>query len=238
MSEFDIKCEYELRMRENIINTEYPIIFNRINWDKIEDEMMNLVKFQKQTNTIIPYLFHPVNLNDKYDEFWNYLNQITWDDDLLFLEHQLYLNSNKRYTYDEVYEFITENPQWEDLVYYQKDPNLIYDDFLEEMSGNYPFRFNHINWKYIDSIIDDLYNYQIGEDKPLIPWLIFMKEPENMSQNYYNKAYKIFEYYEKKEDEGCLEFQDYYNNVSENSYDKFYEFIKQHPQWSKIVYRD
>ncbi len=239
------KYNMEFDLRTYRINKNYPIIFNRVNWNEVESNMKNLCEFQKEQNIVIPETFRPLNPgNDpegRYNNFYKKIDEILYEDPKKRELIGSYRNSEKRSSYDDVYEFIKNYPEWNKLVFYDKNYNNIYDEFLTIHQKNYPIKFNKINWKYVDQIISKLYKLTVNEEKPIIPYVLFMFKPKGMSETYYNISYKIYKFYESEAEKGNKNFEEwkyYEDNAQRNGYDNFYEFIMAYPEFSDIVYFD
>lgn len=239
------KYNMESDLRVWRINDNYPITFNRVNWREVEANMENLCKFQKEHNIIVPETFRPFNPgNDPqeiYNKFYKNIDKILYQDPEKSKLIGPYRTSKKRSTYDDVYEFIQQYPEWNKLVFYDKNYNDIYDEFLTIHQKNYPELFNRINWEYVDQIIDKLYDLTRFEEKPIIPYVLFMFKPVGMSKNYYKISSKIYEYYESEAEKGNKNFEKwkyYEDSAQRNGYDNFYKFIINYPEFSDIVYFD
>lgn len=233
MSEYSTKKNrLERHMRERL-NPDYPILFNRINWDEVDNSIDELCEFQRENDYLIPMilLYYPP-LHDKIYPILQEENKT------------LYFIGKKRakdaVTYDSMYEFIQLFPQFEKLVFYDEDPNYIYDELLTIHRKDYPILFNRINWKYVDQIIDKLYELHLLEKKPIIPDNLFMFEPEGMSENYQRKTHKIANYYLSEAENGNKLFEDwcYKDDNKLCNYDSMYEFIMEYPEFKDIVYFD
>ncbi|PAV07608.1 hypothetical protein [Methanosphaera cuniculi] len=234
----DMKLDMELYLRRRI-NKEYPILFNRVNWQVLEENMDNLVEFQKQHERILPLNFRP-NLveNDPKGIYELFSKKII---EAIFSRKsnywQVYRHDPNSGYYDDVYEFIQEFPEWSKLVYYDEDPYNPYDDILTIQYKDYPILFNRFNWQYISQNIRKLYQLTLNEKKPVIPPILFMYDIciKNMSENYKNISDKIYEYYESEEEKG----NEYFKNWDKKyDYDSVYEFIMTYPEFKDIVYFD
>lgn len=240
-----IKNSMELNLRRLRINKDYPILFNRVNWKEVEANMENLCEFQRENDRYLPITFRPPYPGNDPDEIYPKFNMkidnIMYDDPKKSKLVGLYNTSEKLGSYDDVYEFLQKYPEWKKLVFYDRNPNDIYDEFLTIHQKNYPIKFNKINWKFIDQNIDKLYDLTLYEEKPIIPYVLFMFKPEGMSKNYYEISSKIYEYYELEAEKGNKNFEkwEYFDDdASINSYDTVYEFIMAYPEFSDIVYFD
>ncbi len=115
------------------ITKNYPILFNRVNWQILEENMEELIEFQKQHDDILlPITFRPfIVSNDPEGIYETYTRKVieaimktcpgNWSP---------YRRDPKSGTYDDVYEFIQKYPEWKKLVYYDENLNNIYNEFL------------------------------------------------------------------------------------------------------------
>lgn len=235
------KCSKEVCLQRRI-NKEYPVLFNRVNWQVLEENMDNLVEFQKQHERVLPLNFRPdLVRNDPKGIYELFSKKII---EAIFSRKsnywQVYRHDPNSGYYDDVYEFIQEFPEWSKLVYYDENPNSPYDDLLTVRFKDYPLLFNKFNWDIIDQRIDELYQLVLKEKKPIIPQILFMFDisVSNMSENYKNISRKIFEYYESEEEKGNKYFEGWDFNLKYTDYDFVYEFLVTYPEFKDIVYFD
>lgn len=230
------KNRLEKCIRERL-NSDYPILFNRINWDEVDNSIDELCEFQRENNYIISMVLM------YYPPLYDKIHQIIIEEDKI---PQFIVKRHGRdaLTYDSMYEFIQLFPQFEKFVFYDEDPNYIYDEFLTIHRKDYPILFNRINWKYVDQNIDKLYNLTKTEAKPIIPPILFMFSPggiSGMNENYEKIATKIYEYYDSEEEKGNKLFEKWtyeYSTKDGYNYDSMYEFIMDYPEFKDIVYFD
>lgn len=241
MSEYNMKKnDLEKWMRERL-NPDYPILFNRINWDKVDNSIDELCEFQRQNDYIIPmilFYYKPV-----YNKIYPILQQENKIPEFIGKRH-----AKDALTYDSMYEFIQLFPQFKKFVFYDENPNDIYDEFLTIHKKNYPILFNRINWEYVDQNINRLYELLLSEKKPIIPLVLFMESSngsnrglKEMSENYENTTDKIYEYYHSEEEKGNKLFEEWFSvDDIDNlySYDSMYEFIMAYPEFRDVVYFD
>uniref|UniRef100_UPI0028060CC0 hypothetical protein n=1 Tax=uncultured Methanosphaera sp. TaxID=262501 RepID=UPI0028060CC0 len=158
------KHSYELDLQKKI-NKKYPTLFNRINWQILEENMENLIEFQKQNKRILPLNFRPYDVeNDPEGIYESYSRKIL--EAIMETCPNLwgpYRRDPKSHTYDDVYEFIQEYPEWSKLVYYDENLNNIHDEFLTiHIDKTLPLEFNRINWQKVDEKIDRIYEIFIN----------------------------------------------------------------------------
>ncbi|PAV07606.1 hypothetical protein ASJ82_07990 [Methanosphaera cuniculi] len=236
----------EIQMRKKI-NKNYPILFNRINWQILEENMEELFEFQKQHDDIlIPENFRPFNVeNDPEGIYEKYVKKIIktimqtcrkkWGP---------YRRDPKSNTYDDVYEFLQKYPEWEKLVYYDENLNDIYDEYLTiRIDKTLPVKFNRINWKKVDEKIDRIYEIFINQkEKITVPDILFIdyRELKEVSNHYKTISQEIWEYYfnERFEKKNPVLHEYGWNNSGFRNYDGFYYFIKDYPELGDIVYFD
>lgn len=232
------KCSKEKYLQRRI-NKDYPILFNRVNWQILEENMENLVEFQKQHERILPITFRPYNVeNDPEGIYESFKNEII---EAIFSRRpnnwRTYRRDPKQDSYDDVYEFIQQYPEWGKLVYYTKNPDNIYDDILTVQCKDYPIIFNRFDWNIIDQKMNELYQLVLKEKKPILPSILFMYTPSNMSENYRNISNKIYEFYKSEEEKGNKNFENW-TYTKRYDYDSVYEFIMAYPEFSDIVFFD
>lgn len=239
------KCMSERQMRKRI-NKNYPIVFNRVNWQILEDNMEELIEFQKQhDDMLLPITFRPFRVeNDPEGIYETYTRKVIeaimqtcpkkWAS---------YGRSLKATTYDYVYEFLQKYPEWKKLVYYDEDLNNIYNEFLTiHIDKTLPIEFNRINWKKVDEKIDRIYEiFTNQKEKITVPKILFLYYPdiEGVSDHYGTIAHEMWEYYRNERfKKKNLVFEEYDNNQNFNNYDGFYHLIHDYPELSDIVYFD
>lgn len=230
------KYDSECNLRNNIINNNYPILFNRINWDMIEENIDDLCEFQRNCDDILPpMLFYATRL-------WTKIYSVIAEDPEKMSKALKLRHSNKHTSYDYIYEFIQKYPEWSKLVYYDENPADIYDEFLTiYIDKTLPLEFNRINWKKVDQKIDKIYEIMINQEKKTIPTILFISSQNSgvLSENYEIIStkmgkYYIQEYFEKRNPA----FNGYESNQKYNTYDGFYHLIHDYPELSDIVYFD
>lgn len=241
MNSFNRQREEIESYLNNQINKEYPILFNRINWDIIDTNINEIIQFQKtHTDTIPPLLLEDEKINKKITP---HIPNNKTNTEKLKLK-----NTKKSLSYDNMYEFIQKYPEFSKYLYYEETPNGLYDKYLTIQYENYPITFNRINWQYVDEVIDKLYELTCNEKRPVIPPILFIfrNTIKQMSENYQNTAYKIYEYYNKEQynNNRHFKFWAYYEYdinkqwIERNDYDTMYEFIQKYPEFSNVVYFD
>lgn len=236
----------EIQMRKKI-NKNYPILFNRINWQILEENMEELIEFQKQHDDIlIPENFRPFNVENDPEEIYETYTRKVIEAIMQTCRKKWgpYRRDPKSNTYDDVYEFLQKYPEWKKLVYYDENLNDIYDEYLTiRIDKNLPVEFNRINWKKVDEKIDKIYEIFMNQkEKITVPEILFIdyRELEGVSNHYRTIADKMWEYYfdERFENKNPV-FHEYgWNNDGFRNYDGFYHFIKDYPDLSDIVYFD
>lgn len=226
--------EHDLRQKR--INIDYPILFNRINWDLIEENMGALCKFQQEHNDILPRVFFT---RKKWAEK---IIPILEEDHEKIMDVIVRKHSNKFMSYDSVYEFLQKYPEWNKLVFYDENSNDIYDEFLTtHIDKSLPIEFNRINWEKVDEKIDRIYEIFMNQkEKITVPFILFLDPGlKGLSEHYITVSLEIFEYYDEeyftKNNPLVIEYDD---NQKYDNYDGFYHFIKDYPELSDIVYFD
>lgn len=228
------KFRSEIQLRRNLINIDYPILFNRINWNMIEENIDDLCEFQRNCDDILPpMLFYATRL-------WTKIYSVITEDPEKMSKALKLRHSNKHTSYDYIYEFIQKYPEWSKLVYYDENPADIYDEFLTiHIDKTLPLEFNRINWKKVDQKIDKIYEIMINQERKTVPSILYMRSGKGLSEHYKIISLKMWEYYDEEYfTKSNPIFAEYENNSNFDNYDGFYYFIKDYPELSDIVYFD